>query len=101
MAKRVKIWRCSNCRHDYCARDERHSCPNCWAECKQERVKATSNSRPIRGDINAWIARLDTVNVAAARIIAADRARYPGLPQRWAHLILSRRHREQIRKEQP
>jgi hypothetical protein len=98
VAKWVKIWRCTNCRHDYCARDERRSCPNCWTECKQERIKlGRSISRPIKGDIEAVIARFEEDNLMAARIILADPQKYSGLPQEWARTFLTRHNWEKSR----
>jgi hypothetical protein len=84
VAKRIKLWRCTSCGHEYIARDERRSCPNCWSECRQDRVKLRhSNSRPIKGDVNAVIAVFDEQNSEAARIILADPAKYAGLPLEW------------------
>jgi hypothetical protein len=36
------------------------------------------------------VARFDAVNLASARIIAADPERYPGGAQEWARLVLAR-----------
>jgi hypothetical protein len=94
MAKRIKLWRCSGCGHDYAARDERRSCPTCWSECKQERVKIRSNSRPVKGDINAVIRQYEETNLAAARIILADPGKYAGLPLEWVRMFIDRHNHE-------